>query len=160
MKTFLLLLFVVSSGLSNKSASLKHPVKREIRLLPSRIIDGDTFEGRAHDSTYRIRLNGIDAPERGQDFYNVSKQRLGELCKNSPLLVTLFNKDRYGRWIADVHTSNNIFINYKLVEEGLAWHFKKYSADTLLAALENNARAKRAGLWVNNNPVPPWVKRK
>jgi micrococcal nuclease len=160
MKTILLLLFVLSSGLGNTSASLKIPVKREIRLFPTRIIDGDTFEGRANDSTFRIRLNGIDAPERGQDFYNVSKQRLGELCKDSPLVVKLFNKDRYGRWIADVYTRNKIFINYKLVEEGLAWHFKKYSSDTLLAALENNARVKRTGLWVNNNPVAPWVKRK
>jgi endonuclease YncB( thermonuclease family) len=160
MKTILLLLFVSGSGLNYKFTPHKHPAKREIRLLATRIIDGDTFEGRANDSTFRIRLNGIDAPERGQDFYNVSKQRLGELCKDSPLLVTLFNKDRYGRWIADVHSRNNIFINYKLVEEGLAWHFKKYSSDTLLAALENNARAKRSGLWVNNNPVAPWVKRK
>lgn len=160
MKTILLLLFVLSSGLGNTSDSLKIPAKREIRLFPTRIIDGDTFEGRANDSTFRIRLNGIDAPERGQDFYNVSKQRLGELCKDSPLVVKLFNKDRYGRWIADVYSRNKIFINYKLVEEGLAWHFKKYSSDTLLAALENNARAKRTGLWVNNNPVAPWVKRK
>jgi micrococcal nuclease len=160
MKTIMLLLFVLGGSFSNKFASPHHPVKREIRLLPTRIIDGDTFEGRANDSTFRIRLNGIDAPERGQDFYNVSKQRLGELCKESPLLVTLINKDRYGRWIADVHNSNKIFINYKLVEEGLAWHFKKYSSDTLLAALENKARANRTGLWANNNPMPPWVKRK
>jgi micrococcal nuclease len=160
MKTIVLLLFFSGSGFSPNFSSFNQPVKREIRLFPTRILDGDTFEGRANDSTFRIRLNGIDAPERGQDFYNVSKQRLGELCKDSPLMVRLFNKDRYGRWIADVYTRNNILINYKLVEEGLAWHFKKYSSDTLLAALENKARSKKAGLWVSSSPVPPWVKRK
>ncbi len=136
------------------------PVKREIKLIATRIIDGDTFEGRANDSTFRIRLNGIDAPERGQEFYAVSKQRLGELCRDSPLKVLLYNKDRYGRWIADVYNQDNIHVNYKLVEEGLAWHFKKYSGDNVLALLEDSARVRKAGLWISKETVAPWIKRK
>ena len=159
MKIIILLLCSFSGISLVLPAPENHPPRREIRLIATRIIDGDTFEGRANDSTFRIRLNGIDAPERGQDFYNVSKQRLGELCNDSPLKVSLYNKDRYGRWIADVTNKSNVHINYRLVEEGLAWHYKKYSADTLLAALEEKARAAKSGIWITKNPIAPWIKR-
>ena len=134
--------------------------RRLICLHTTRIIDGDTFEGRANDSTFRIRLNAIDAPERGQGYYQVSKKRLGDLCEDGPLDVTLISKDRYGRWIADVSNQSNIFINQQLVKEGMAWVYRKYSRDTTLVALENKARVERKGLWNENNPVAPWLKRK
>lgn len=121
-----------------------------------RIIDGDTFEGLSDGMTYRVRLHGIDAPERSQAYYKRSKEFLGELCQKGPLRVELVNKDVYGRWIGKVYDQNEQFINEKMVSEGLAWHYVKYSDSEILTGLESEARLNRKGLWVDPNPLPPW----
>jgi endonuclease YncB( thermonuclease family) len=132
----------------------------EIKLSVYRIIDGDSFEGRANGQNYRIRLFGIDAPEKGQDFYQKSKDRLGQLCKEGPLTIKIRNKDYFGRWVADAYTSTGIFINQAMVKDGLAWHFTKYSKDPTLRKLERDARDAQIGVWSMMDPVAPWEYRK
>jgi endonuclease YncB( thermonuclease family) len=134
--------------------------KGELKLVVFKIADGDSFEGRAGTVNYRIRLYGIDAPERGMDFYRKSKDRLGELCADGPLLIKLRNKDGFGRWVADAFTASGEHINYRMVEEGLAWHFTKYSNDPKLSELEKQARKEGRGLWSIAHPTPPWQYRK
>jgi micrococcal nuclease len=134
--------------------------EKEIRLTVYRVIDGDSFEGRANGQTYRIRLFGIDAPEKGQDFYQKSKSRLGELCKDGPVSITIRNKDYFGRWVADANTSRGLFINQVMVKEGLAWHFTKYSKDPTLKKLERVARDSQIGIWSVKYPIAPWEYRK
>jgi micrococcal nuclease len=132
----------------------------EILLSVYRIIDGDSFEGRSNDQTYRIRLFGIDAPEKGQDFYQKSKDLLGQLCKEGPINIKIRNKDYFGRWVADAYTSKGESINQAMVKEGLAWHFTKYSKDPLLKQLERDAREAQIGIWSMKNPIAPWEYRK
>jgi micrococcal nuclease len=132
----------------------------EIRLTVYRIIDGDSFEGRANGQTYRIRLFGIDAPEKGQDFYQKSKDRLGQLCKEGPINIKIKNKDYFGRWVAEAYSYNGAFINQIMVKEGLAWHFTKYSKDPTLKKLEKDARDGFIGIWSMKNPIAPWEYRK
>jgi micrococcal nuclease len=132
----------------------------EIKLTVYRILDGDSFEGRANGQTYRIRLFGIDAPEKGQDFYQKSKDRLGQLCKEGPITIKIRNKDYFGRWVADAYTSTGIFINQVMVKEGFAWHFTKYSKDPTFKKLERDARDAQIGIWSFENPVAPWEYRK
>jgi micrococcal nuclease len=132
----------------------------EIRLTVYRIIDGDSFEGRANGQNYRIRLFGIDAPEKGQDFYQKSKDRLGQLCKEGPIIIKIREKDYFGRWVADAHTNKGEFINQTMVKEGLAWHFTKYSKDPTLKKLETDARDSQVGIWSIKDPTPPWEYRK
>ena len=132
----------------------------QIRLTVYNIIDVDSFEGRANGQNYRIRLFGIDAPEKGQDFYQKSKERLGLLCKEGPIIIKLRNKDYFGRWVADGYTSKGEFINQTLVKEGLAWHFTKYSKDATLKKLERDARDAQIGIWSLRNPTAPWEYRK
>ena len=134
--------------------------EKDIHLTVYRVIDGDSFEGRANGHTYRIRLFGIDAPEKGQDFYQKSKDRLGQLCKEGPIIIKLRNKDYFGRWVADGYTSKGEFINQTMVKEGLAWHFTKYSKDTTLKKLEREARDAKIGIWSLRNPTAPWEYRK
>ncbi len=124
-----------------------------------RIIDGDTFEGLADGMTYRIRMDAIDAPERGQPFYRRSKDMLGLLCSEAPLRVVLLNKDRYGRWIGRVFDRNDRHVNALMISEGMAWHYLKYSDDKTLSRLESEARAARKGLWADPSPVAPWFYR-
>ena len=134
--------------------------ENEISLTVYRIIDGDSFEGRANGQNYRIRLFGIDAPEKGQDFYQKSKDRLGQLCKEGPILIKIRNKDYFGRWVADAYSSKGEFINQAMVKDGLAWHFTKYSKDDTLKKLEKEARDAQIGIWSIRDPIAPWVYRK
>ena len=134
--------------------------EKEVRLTVYRIIDGDSFEGRANGQNYRIRLFGIDAPEKGQDFYQKSKDRLGQLCKEGPINIKIRNKDYFGRWVADAYSFKGEFINQTMIKDGLAWHFTKYSKDPTLKKLESDARDSLLGIWSIKDPTPPWEYRK
>jgi micrococcal nuclease len=74
----------------------------------------------------------------------------GKLVEVKPTIT-----DRYGRTVAWVYV-DNICLNEELLRAGLAWHYKKYSQDTKLAVLENEARDKKIGFWSDKNSVPPW----
>jgi len=140
--------------------SLQTVPVEEIRLTVFRIIDGDSFEGRANGQNYRIRLFGIDAPEKGQDFYQKSKGRLGELCNEGPITIKIRNKDYFGRWVADSYSYKGEFINQIMIKEGLAWHFTKYSKDPTLKKLERDARDAQIGIWSIRDQIAPWDYRK
>jgi endonuclease YncB( thermonuclease family) len=102
-----------------------------------------------------VRLHGIDAPELGQPFGRVARDRLAELVKGKTITVTTHGKDRYGRTIGSVAIEHDD-VGHRLVAEGLAWHYTRYSKDAGLAAAERDARAARRGLWADRDPVPPW----
>ncbi|MFN4286637.1 MAG: thermonuclease family protein [Lacibacter sp.] len=121
-----------------------------------KIIDGDTFDLLVGTTTYRIRLQGIDCPERGQPYSRRATEALGNWCRMGPLTVRYGSKDRNGRILGDVYTANGTWINLKLVEEGWAWHFTKYSSDGRLRRAEAAARSARRGLWQQGNAVAPW----
>jgi len=125
-----------------------------------KIIDGDTFDLLTKaKSTIRIRMNGIDCPERRQDFYKVAKDALaGYIFKKEVRLINT-GRDRNKRTIAIVFC-NEENINLTMIRNGYAWHYKKYSVDTSLAKAEKQARIRKKGLWKMNNPVPPWEFRK
>lgn len=121
-----------------------------------RILDGDTFEILVNgNSTYKVRLSDIDAPEKGQDFGQVSKQALSELLKGNDLQVTYDKLDRNKRILGHVYQGNT-YVNLELVKQGLAWHYKKYSKDERFARAENDARQKKRGLWILKSPIAPW----
>ena len=126
----------------------------------TRIIDGDTFGLLVGTTTHRIRLAGIDAPEKGQDFGTASKQLLGNLCRNQTLTVVVTDVDRNKRKIAEIYTQQKLWINKEMISKGMAWHFVKYSSDKVLANAELSARKQKVGLWSLANPVAPWDWRK
>lgn len=125
-----------------------------------RILDGDTFEILVNGNvTYKIRMADIDAPEKGQDFGMVSKQALASLLMHKPLTLVYDALDRNQRIIGHVYIQNE-HINLKMVELGMAWHFKKYSNDNTIAKAELIARNHHLGLWSQLNPTAPWDYRK
>lgn len=125
-----------------------------------RIVDGDTFDLLVDKTTHRIRLAGIDAPEKSQDFGTAAKQLLGALCAGEILTVVVTDTDRNKRKIAEVYTAKKVWINREMVAKGMAWHFVKYSTNKELAAAEQLARRQKIGLWSLSNPVAPWDWRK
>ena len=126
-----------------------------------KIVDGDTYDILFDDkTTERIRMEGIDAPERGMAFYKVSKDYLGALCFGQTIRIERTNRDRYGRTVAKTFLGNGNELGFLMIQAGYAWHFKKYSADAQLANAEIEARNKRIGLWVDETPIAPWENRK
>ena len=124
------------------------------------ISDGDTVTVlTAHKKQVKVRLTEIDAPEKKQAFGQKSKDHLGSLCFGKEVQIKPKNYDRNKRLIADSFTASGKDLSREMVRAGYAWHFKKYSSDKILAADENHARALRAGLWADNEPVAPWTYR-
>ena len=125
-----------------------------------RITDGDTFTLLTEEKQQvKVRLNGIDCPEAKQDFGQRARQYLSELIFQKDVVISETSKDRYGRTLGTVHVGN-INVNETMVSSGMAWHYKQYSKDERLGALENEARDNKKGLWSQPNPTPPWDYRK
>ncbi len=120
--------------------------------------DGDTFK--LSDNETRVRLWGIDAPEKGQAYADEARDRLKELCEGKTVRMEIKSTDRYGRKVAIIWLDRKN-INLQMVKEGLAWHYAHYAPDAKdLAAAEKAARKARRGLWKDKNPVNPYDFRK
>jgi endonuclease YncB( thermonuclease family) len=104
-------------------------------------------------------MNGIDCPERKQDYYQVCKDALAQFIFGKNVQLTTHGKDRYQRTVADVFYKNEN-INIAMIENGFAWHYKKYSSDERMAQAEQNARIKKIGLWKMKDAMAPWTFRK
>ncbi|HCI4281971.1 TPA: thermonuclease family protein [Klebsiella variicola subsp. variicola] len=122
-----------------------------------RVIDGDTVSVLAGNQMFRVRLNGIDAPESKQAYGQRSKQSLIALVAQKDVLVISSNQDRYGRYLGTIMkgTSN---INAEQVKNGMAWAYRFHgkATDMKMLALEKSARSSGVGLWADPNPVEPW----
>jgi endonuclease YncB( thermonuclease family) len=105
------------------------------------VADGDTItcldEG---NKQHRIRIDGIDAPERGQPFGTVARDRMIALTKGKTATIHAHGNDRYGRLLSSAEIEHADVAD-RLVAEGLAWHYSRYSKDAAMAAAERDARA-------------------
>jgi micrococcal nuclease len=125
------------------------------------IIDGDTYDILEDgNQTVRIRMEGIDAPEKGMPFYRVAKNYLGKLCFEKNVRLEVTGKDNHGRTLAFSFLDDGSELSHEMIKAGLAWHFKKYSSDSVLSNLEIEARNSKLGLWADIHPMPPWKNRR
>lgn len=129
------------------------------------VVDGDSLVLRTDDDRrLQIRIAGIDAPEKGQPFSDVSRRHLAGLMRDRTLRVAPLRLDRYGRTVADVATPE-VDVGLAQIRAGLAWHFERYASAqppaqrSAYAAAQAQARESRLGLWAEDRPVPPWTHR-
>jgi endonuclease YncB( thermonuclease family) len=139
------------------------------------VADGDTVTVLdANKVPHKVRLAGIDAPEKSQPFGDRSKQSLSRAVMGKEVKVLWSKQDRYGRlvgtvWVAPPGTGctgpdcpKTLDVNLAQLTVGLAWHFKKYADEQSpqergqYAYAEEEARARKAGLWSQPDPIPPW----
>lgn len=121
------------------------------------VADGDTLTVLQDRQQIRIRLYGIDCPEKGQPFHARASRRTAELAQGRTVTVRTESRDRYGRLVAWVILPDGRSLNEILVAEGMAWHFRRYAPrERRLMQLEQEARDARRGLWQDPAPVPPW----
>lgn len=126
------------------------------------IADGDTITVLdAAKVQHKIRLTGIDAPEKKQPFGNRSKQSLSDMVFNEIVTVETDKRDRYGRELGKVQARDKD-VNLEQVRAGMAWHYKAYERTQsatdrqAYADAENEAKAAKRGLWAEPEPTPPW----
>ena len=121
------------------------------------VSDGDTITVLHNGKGERVRLHGIDCPEKGQAFGTVAKRFTSTLVYRKDVTVTVYGQDKRGRTIGEVTLLHGSVLNHELVKAGLAWWFRLYApVDPVLEGLEKEAREAKRGLWVDPNPVPPW----
>jgi micrococcal nuclease len=137
-------------------SSTPHPYG-EFKSLVIGISDGDAITVLNNKTPIKIRLNGIDAPEKTQDFGSKAKQFVSSLAYKKEVTVIEFSKDKYRRLIADIILPDGRNLNHELVRNGYAWWYRKFvPKDMVLKQLESEARSKKIGLWQMPNPIAPW----
>ena len=126
------------------------------------VADGDTITLLDNTQTqHKIRLGGIDAPEKAQPYGQPSKQSLSDMVFGKTVTVDTDKTDRYGREVGKVLV-DGMDANLEQLKKGLAWHYKAYEREQTpsgrrnYAAAEKDAAAARLGLWQDAEPVPPW----
>jgi endonuclease YncB( thermonuclease family) len=124
--------------------------------------DGDTITVLdARLSQHKIRLAGIDAPEKGQPFGNRSKASLSSLVMGRSVEVEWHKRDRYGRVVGVVRVGTQD-VGLAQVRAGMAGHYKAYEREQGLVerrayvSAEEEARALSKGLWADRQPQAPW----
>ena len=144
-----------------------------------RIADGDTLTVLTDgQNQIKVRLAGIDAPERAQPFGERSRQNLARLVAGRAVEIRWHKRDRYGRVVGQVWVVSpdarcqgagcpkTLDAGLAQLTVGLAWHYKKYAGEQSeedrerYSFAEVEARARKAGLWREREPVAPWEWRK
>ena len=124
-----------------------------------RVTDGDTIA--LMDRT-RVRLHGIDAPERDQPYGPIATAALESMVARSVYLVEV-DEDRYGRLVGQqYHSKDGYDINASMVCAGYAWWYERYAPDSqVLNDCQIEAHQAPKGLWEDENLMPPrnWRRR-
>ena len=130
-----------------------------------KVSDGDTVHVLDQSNTrHKIRLGGIDAPEKKQLFGKKSTQNLAGLVAGQNIEVEYDKLDRYGRIVGKL-IKDGREINLQRIKDGFAWYYKYYQKEQseldrlLYSSAEIEARYKTTGLW-SVPAVPPWEYRK
>ena len=131
-----------------------------------KVSDGDTINiqkvenGQFVGEELRIRMYGMDAPEKSQDYGPESRQALEKLVAGKTLSIEVKNKDRYGRTVAIIYVDGKN-INEEMVKTGNAWWYQEYAKnDTQFEEYQKNAKQKKLGLFSRKGYIEPWVYRR
>ena len=124
----------------------------------TKIVDGDTIDVQLSSGPIRVRLHGVDTPERGQPWGKESTAALTALVMGKEVDIEPFSQDRYERMIGIVFLGD-LNVNLELVKRGHAWAYRQYmrKEDSALCINEAAARTAKKGLWASREqPVAPW----
>jgi endonuclease YncB( thermonuclease family) len=161
------LLFILASSLAAET----------IQGKVIKIIDGDTITIVDNNGfEHRVRLTGIDAPEKGgQPYGEKSTKSLSWLIHNKRVTAEYLKHDRYGRILGKimVGSKGDIFclliecvreidVGLEQIKAGMAWHYKEYQNEqsgedrVFYSSAEKSAKKNQLGLWSDKSPIPPW----
>ena len=131
-----------------------------------KVSDGDTIQVQDDKGAlHKVRLTGIDAPEKRQDYGLISRDNLSKSISFKPVTVKSKKIDRYGRELGVVIDGDKD-VNLEQIRAGMAWHYKAYERDqsvrdrAIYSEAEKEARKFKYGLWNSDKQIPPWDYRK
>jgi endonuclease YncB( thermonuclease family) len=139
------------------------------------VTDGDTIKVLHSSSTeHKVRLTGIDAPERGQSFGTASTQNLNRMVAGKQVRVESSKSDRYGRLLGKVWVQpsdcptcgKTLDANHAQMLSGMAWWYRYYAKQQSpedrgrYESAEDEAKARGWGLWADPRPINPYRWRK
>jgi endonuclease YncB( thermonuclease family) len=146
-----LLLFLVFSIASGAFAELPRDVAY---FSLKRVVDGDTI---VTGENTRVRLWGIDAPERDQPHGASATDALAEMLSDQTLYLETKAVDKYGRLVGIIFNADDHEVNLQMVCAGHAWWYERYAKEALdYKQSQQDASNNERGLWVDENPVAPW----
>ncbi len=157
-----------------KNSNAFNPLNTHHQELRGRVIsvaDGDTLRFKdTQGKIHKVRLYGIDCPEKSQAYGKEAKNRAEELLMHQEIHVNVVDIDRYKRSVGIVflhdEAKQDSSVQEILVREGLAWVYPQYCRQkalcTSLEKLQNSAAnpSQLVGLWQQDSPLPPWEYRK
>jgi endonuclease YncB( thermonuclease family) len=122
-----------------------------------RVADGDTVSILDENKKqHKIRLFGIDTPEREQTYGTTASRALADLISGETVGVEQKDIDDYGRTVGVIY-HRGVNINVAMVAGGHAWWYRRYaSSEVALKNAEAKAQANKLGLWATANPMAPW----
>ena len=139
------------------------------------VTDGDTIKVLDDNSVqHKVRLAGIDAPEKAQPFGNASREHLATMVAGKDVRVETTKNDRYGRVLGKVWVQprdcpscgKTLNANHAQILSGMAWWYQDYAKDQSAEdqgryeSAVTEARKRKLGLWSEPNPIPPWAWRR
>lgn len=113
------------------------------------------------NTEFKVRLSGIDAPEKQQPFGVESKKSLADLVNGKEVTVNWIKRDYHKRVVGKV-LLNKTDINLEQVKRGMAWVFKHFMDDPYsqdqadYVDAQEEAEKRHLGLWSQSDPIPPW----
>jgi len=125
-----------------------------------KVVDGDTYDLQTTNQTIRVKMEGIDAPEKGMRFYKESKKYLHDLCFGHMVAFKPNGISKFNKQIGFTYLSGGLELSHEMVRAGYAWHFKKYNSDSNIFKLELQARMAKRGIWADSNPISPRIVRR
>ena len=125
----------------------------DTQCIAVKVSDGDTFTCRkTHGNNIQVRLADIDAPESGQAYGNQARKALNKLIYKQIVTLKNTSQDKYGRTVATVF-SGSTNVNLAMIEQGYAWHYKRYSNNATYATAMRQAQNQRRGLWADKGKI-------
>lgn len=144
---------------------IAHSAEQLFNGVVSKVHDGDSIHLLTSEGRIKIRLSGIDTPELKQAFGIEARDALRSWIMNREASARCHKIDRYKRHVCVVLLDDQD-INLRMVESGLAWHFKKYQGEQSeedrksYSVAEDVAKRLEVGLWRDSDAIPPWEFRK
>ncbi len=129
-----------------------HPASGGPLARVTYVPDGDSLVVIRRGEEIRVRLLGIDAPEKGQVMASASRSLTEQLCLRHDVELVEHGTDKYDRLLAEVYV-DGVYVNQELLRAGLAWCFDERNVELL--QLEQDARAKQIGIWSELHPIRP-----
>jgi micrococcal nuclease len=122
------------------------------------VSDGDTITVMHDGKGEKIRLYGVDCPEKRQDYGSKAKQFASDMVFGRSVDVKKMDTDRYGRTVAVVTIDGKV-LNAELLKSGMAWIYVQCCKQPFCdqwKQYQERAKSEKVGLWSMPNPIAPW----